>query len=143
MFLLFFFFSSRRRHTRCALVTGVQTCALPISDYSGYPDCRDDTIKALQVALNLGMERHFVLHTPLMWIDKAQTWRLARDLGGDDLVNLIVTETHTCYLGDRSLHHAWGVGCGQCPACQLRADGYDRYRAESRPEVGKQEANHA
>lgn len=113
------------------------------TDYSGYPDCRDDTIKALQVALNLGMERRFVLHTPLMWIDKAQTWRLARDLGGDDLVDLIVTETHTCYVGDRSLRHAWGVGCGQCPACQLRADGYDRYRAESRPEAGNQEANHA
>src|SRR3546814_5314995 len=93
------------------------------TDYSGYPDCRDDTIKALQVALNLGMERRFVLHTPLMWIDKAQTWRLARDLGGDNLVDLIVTETHTCYLGDRSLRHAWGVGCGECPACQLRADG--------------------
>src|SRR3546814_8704655 len=83
------------------------------TDYSGYPDCRDDTIKALQVALNLGMERRFVLHTPLMWIDKAQTWRLARDLGGDNLVDLIVTETHTCYLGDRSLRHAWGVGCGE------------------------------
>lgn len=113
------------------------------TDYSGYPDCRDDTIKALQVALNLGMERRFVLHTPLMWIDKAQTWRLARDLGGDNLVDLIVTETHTCYLGDRSLRHAWGVGCGECPACQLRADGYDRYRAESRPGAGHQGANHA
>src|SRR3546814_19307787 len=76
------------------------------TDYSGYPDCRDDTIKALQVALNLGMERRFVLHTPLMWIDKAQTWRLARDLGGDNLVDLIVTETHTCYLGDRSLRRS-------------------------------------
>src|SRR3546814_19491866 len=89
------------------------------------------------------MERRFVLHTPLMWIDKAQTWRLARDLGGDNLVDLIVTETHTCYLGDRSLRHAWGVGCGECPACQLRADGYDRYRAESRPGAGHQGANHA
>src|SRR3546814_8826311 len=73
------------------------------TDYSGYPDCRDDTIKALQVALNLGMERRFVLHTPFMWIAKEQTWRLARDLGGDNLVDLIVTETHTCYLGDRRL----------------------------------------
>src|SRR3546814_12104696 len=89
------------------------------------------------------MERRFVRHTPLMWIDKAQTWRLARDLGGDNLVDLIVTETHTCYLGDRSLRHAWGVGRGECPACQLRADGYDRYRAESRPGAGHQEIGSA
>jgi 7-cyano-7-deazaguanine synthase len=89
------------------------------TDYSGYPDCRDDTIKALQVALNLGMERRFVLHTPLMWIDKAQTWGLARDLGGDDLVELVVGETHTCYVGDRKNRHPWGYGCGECPACQI------------------------
>jgi 7-cyano-7-deazaguanine synthase len=99
------------------------------TDYSGYPDCRDDTIKALQVALNLGMERRFVLHTPLMWIDKAQTWRLALDLGGDGLVDLVVEATHTCYLGDRSHRHPWGYGCGECPACRLRADGFLRYRA--------------
>ncbi len=97
------------------------------TDYSGYPDCRDDTIKALQVALNLGMERRFVLHMPLMWIDKAQTWALARDLGGDRLVDLVVEATHTCYLGDRSHRHAWGYGCGECPACRLRADGFRRY----------------
>jgi 7-cyano-7-deazaguanine synthase len=100
------------------------------TDYSGYPDCRDDTIKALQVALNLGMERRFVLHTPLMRIDKAQTWRFARELGGDGLVDLVVDETHTCYLGDRSRRHAWGYGCGECPACRLRADGFMRYRSE-------------
>jgi 7-cyano-7-deazaguanine synthase len=100
------------------------------TDYSGYPDCRDDTIKALQVALNLGMERRFVTHTPLMWIDKAQTWQLAQDLGGDDLIDLIVSETHTCYLGDRSRRHVWGHGCGECPACSLRADGFQRWRAE-------------
>jgi 7-cyano-7-deazaguanine synthase len=99
------------------------------TDYSGYPDCRDDTIKALQVALNLGMERRFVLHTPLMWIDKAQTWRLALDLGGDGLVDLVVEATHTCYLGDRSHRHPWGYGCGECPACRLRADGFQGYRA--------------
>jgi 7-cyano-7-deazaguanine synthase len=99
------------------------------TDYSGYPDCRDDTIKALQVALNLGMERRFVLHTPLMWIDKAQTWRLALDLGGDSLVDLVVEATHTCYLGDRSRRHPWGYGCGECPACRLRADGFQSYRA--------------
>ena len=99
------------------------------TDYSGYPDCRDDTMNALQVALNLGMERRFVMHRPLMWIDKAQIWKLARDLGGDDLIDLIVNETHTCYLGDRSRRHIWGYGCGECPACCLRADGYQRWRA--------------
>ncbi len=100
------------------------------TDYSGYPDCRDDTIKALQVALNLGMESRFVLHTPLMWIDKAQTWRLARNLGGDRFIDLVVDETHTCYLGDRNRRHEWGYGCGECPACRLRADGFQRYRSE-------------
>ncbi|MFS8036224.1 7-cyano-7-deazaguanine synthase QueC [Xanthobacter sp. AM11] len=100
------------------------------TDFSGYPDCRDDTIKAMQVALNLGMERRFVLHTPLMWIDKAQTWRLAEQLGGPALVDLIVEETHTCYLGERGLRHDWGYGCGQCPACRLRADGFARYRVD-------------
>ncbi len=85
------------------------------TDYSGYPDCRDDTIKALQVALNIGMEKRFVLDTPLMWIDKAQTWQLAKDLGGRNLVDLIVRESHTCYLGERGELHDWGYGCGQCP----------------------------
>jgi 7-cyano-7-deazaguanine synthase len=98
------------------------------TDYSGYPDCRDDTIKALQVALNLGMEKRFVLHTPLMFIDKAATWELARALGGDRLVDLIVEKTHTCYLGDRGERHAWGYGCGVCPACKLRAAGFERFR---------------
>jgi len=99
------------------------------TDYSGYPDCRDDTVKALQVALNLGMERRFVLHTPLMWIDKAATWRLAQSLGGARLTDLIVEESHTCYLGERGTRHAWGYGCGQCPACRLRAEGYARFTA--------------
>lgn len=99
------------------------------TDYSGYPDCRDDTIKALQIALNLGMERRFILHTPLMWIDKAETWQLASDLGGDGLVDLIVAETHTCYLGERGRRHDWGHGCGNCPACVLRAEGYRRFQA--------------
>jgi 7-cyano-7-deazaguanine synthase len=97
------------------------------TDYSGYPDCRDDTIKALQVALNLGMERRFVLHTPLMWIDKAATWTLAADLGGSSLVELICEETHTCYLGDRAHRHPWGYGCGGCPACELRASGWAKF----------------
>ena len=97
------------------------------TDYSGYPDCRDDTLKAMQLALNLGMERRFVLHTPLMWIDKADTWALARELGGEPLVNLISDETHTCYRGHRGARHDWGYGCGDCPACDLRAAGYARY----------------
>jgi 7-cyano-7-deazaguanine synthase len=99
------------------------------TDYSGYPDCRDDTVKAMQVALNLGMEKRFVLHTPLMWRDKAATFELARDLGGADFLNLVVEETHTCYLGDRTKRHAWGYGCGTCPACDLRADGWKRFCA--------------
>jgi 7-cyano-7-deazaguanine synthase len=97
------------------------------TDYSGYPDCRDDTLKALQVALTLGMDRRFVIDTPLMWIDKAETWRMAQQLGGDALVDLMIHETHTCYLGNRDTLHPWGYGCGQCPACQLRADGYARF----------------
>ena len=102
------------------------------TDYSGYPDCRDDTIKALQVALNLGMERRFVLHTPLMWIDKRATWQLAERLGGAALVDLIVEGTHTCYLGERGQRHPWGYGCGTCPACDLRARGWEGYRREAR-----------
>ena len=101
------------------------------TDYSGYPDCRDDTIKALQVALNLGMDRRFILETPLMWIDKAQTWKLAQDLGGDALVELIRKETHSCYLGERKTLHPWGFGCRTCPACQLRAQGYEKFVAQS------------
>lgn len=101
------------------------------TDYSGYPDCRDDTVKAMQVALTLGMGRRFVLHTPLMWIDKAQTWALAERLGGDALIDLILTDTHTCYRGERGARHAWGYGCGTCPACMLRAQGWERFRAAS------------
>ena len=99
------------------------------TDYSGYPDCRDDTIKALQVALNLGMDQRFVLHTPLMWRDKAQTWQLAETLGGVPLVELLRRETHSCYLGDRTMLHPWGYGCGHCPACDLRRQGWERYEA--------------
>jgi 7-cyano-7-deazaguanine synthase len=99
------------------------------TDYSGYPDCRDDTIKAMQLALNLGMQRRFVLETPLMWRDKAATWALADALGGPALVELIRTETHSCYLGDRRHSHDWGYGCGTCPACELRAAGWRRWRA--------------
>lgn len=97
------------------------------TDYSGYPDCRDDTVKAVQVALTLGMDRRFVLHTPLMWIDKAATFALAREIGGDGLLQVVVEETHSCYLGDRTRRHDWGYGCGECPACRLRADGWARW----------------
>ncbi|WP_421993621.1 7-cyano-7-deazaguanine synthase QueC [Roseococcus sp.] len=106
------------------IVTGV--CE---TDYSGYPDCRDDTIKALQVVLNLGMESRFVLEAPLMWIDKAATWTLARDLGGERLTDLVVEHTHTCYQGARERRHNWGYGCGECPACDLRARGHQAWEA--------------
>ena len=99
------------------------------TDFSGYPDCRDDTMKAMQLALNLGMERRFVIHTPLMFIDKAATFALGHELGGQDFVGILVEETHTCYLGDRSRRHDWGYGCGNCPACRLRADGFARWKA--------------
>jgi 7-cyano-7-deazaguanine synthase len=101
------------------------------TDFSGYPDCRDDTMKAMQVALNLGMERRFVIETPLMWLDKAATWTLAERLGGAQLVELIRVETHSCYLGQRGTRHDWGHGCGACPACELRAKGWRRYREAS------------
>ncbi|QRM32320.1 7-cyano-7-deazaguanine synthase QueC [Microvirga sp. VF16] len=104
------------------VVTGV--CE---TDFSGYPDCRDDTIKALQTALNLGMTSRLVLETPLMWIDKAETWALAQALGGDGLVELIVQETHTCYDGDRRTRQEWGFGCSECDACRLRSAGWQRY----------------
>ena len=98
------------------------------TDFSGYPDCRDDTMKALQVALNLGMATQLKLETPLMWIDKAATWKLAQELAGEVLVNLIRADTHTCYLGQRGALHDWGYGCGTCPACALRARGYQQFK---------------
>ena len=97
------------------------------TDYSGYPDCRDDTLKALQVTLTLGMDRRFVIETPLMWLDKAATWRMAEALGGAPLVELILEHTHSCYRGERARRHAWGYGCGACPACELRARGFAAY----------------
>jgi 7-cyano-7-deazaguanine synthase len=97
------------------------------TDFSGYPDCRDDTMKALQVALNLGIESRFIIETPLMWRDKAATWALAHELGGNGLVDLIREHSHTCYLGERGARHDWGYGCGECPACSLRAKGWREY----------------
>jgi len=99
------------------------------TDFSGYPDCRDDTIKAMQLALTLGMDHRFVVHTPLMWVDKAGTFALAEEIGGAALVDLVLAETHTCYRGDRQHRHAWGFGCGECPACRLRAAGYEKWKA--------------
>lgn len=99
------------------------------TDFSGYPDCRDDAIKAQQVALSLGLGARMTIETPLMWLDKAQTWQLAHDLGGPALVDLIVAHSHTCYLGERGRRHPWGHGCGQCPACTLRKAGWARWRA--------------
>jgi 7-cyano-7-deazaguanine synthase len=98
------------------------------TDYSGYPDCRDDTLKSLQATLNLGMASRFVLHTPLMWRDKAATWALAHRLGGAALVDLVLELSHSCYLGDRTQRHPWGYGCGDCPACELRKGGWERWR---------------
>jgi 7-cyano-7-deazaguanine synthase len=99
------------------------------TDYSGYPDCRDDSIKAFTHAFDLGMDTKFATHTPLMWLDKAETWKLAEDLGGGKLIELIVEETVTCYKGDREHRHDWGYGCGTCPACELRARGHERFVA--------------
>lgn len=97
------------------------------TDYSGYPDCRDDTIKALQVAISLGLDTRFVLETPLMWIDKSATWKMAEVLGGNQLLDLVRNDTHTCYMGDRIHHHEWGYGCNACPSCELRRVGYENY----------------
>jgi 7-cyano-7-deazaguanine synthase len=113
------------------IVTGV--CE---TDFSGYPDCRDDTMKAMQLALSLGMDKRYLIDTPLMWITKSETWQLAHDLGersgvpngGQRLVDLIVEHTHTCYSGDREHRYDWGYGCGLCPACELRAKGFEHYR---------------
>jgi 7-cyano-7-deazaguanine synthase len=124
--LLFFTFAAAVGYRRGArhLVGGM--CE---TDYSGYPDCRDDTLKALQAALSLGMDRRFVIHTPLMWRDKAATWELARRFGGDALVELVREETHSCYLGERGRRHPWGYGCGDCPACGLRRAGWEAFAA--------------
>ena len=106
------------------------------TDYSGYPDCRDDAVKAMQVALNIGMAQRFTVETPLMWIDKAATWALAERLGGPALIEIVGEQTHTCYVGDREHRHDWGYGCGTCPACTLRADGWTRWQAGASADHG-------
>lgn len=124
--LIFFSFAGALAYRRGArhLVAGM--CE---TDYSGYPDCRDDTVKAMQVALTLGLDKRLAVHTPLMWIDKADTFAMAEKLGGQALLDLIVEETHSCYRGDRTHWHEWGFGCGDCPACQLRAQGFAKFRS--------------
>ncbi len=124
--LIFFTFAAAVAYRRGLSVLVGGMCE---TDYSGYPDCRDDTLKALQVTLGLGLDQRVVIETPLMWLDKAQTWALARTLGGDPLVEAITEDTHTCYLGERATRHAWGYGCGHCPACELRARGHAGFLA--------------
>ena len=127
--LIFFSFAGALAYRRGArhLVAGM--CE---TDYSGYPDCRDDTVKAMQLALTLGLDKRLTIHTPLMWIDKADTFAMAEQLGGQALLDLIVEETHSCYLGDRTQRHDWGYGCGACPACQLRAQGFAKFRSRQK-----------
>jgi 7-cyano-7-deazaguanine synthase len=124
--LLFFTFAAAIAYRRDVSVLVGGMCE---TDYSGYPDCRDNTLKALQVALSLGVDAPMTLETPLMWLDKAQTWALIESLGGEALIDLVVEYTHTCYVGDRSKRHAWGYGCGMCPACDLRRRGYTAWLA--------------
>ena len=122
--LIFFCFAGALAYRRGArhLVAGM--CE---TDYSGYPDCRDDTIKSMQVALSLGLDKRVAIHTPLMWIDKAETFALSVEIGGKAFLDLLIEDSHSCYLGDRSKRHDWGYGCGTCPACQLRAQGFAKF----------------
>ena len=124
--LMFFCFAGALAYRRGArhLVAGM--CE---TDYSGYPDCRDDTVKAMQVALTLGLDKRVAIHTPLMWIDKAETFALAVEIGGEAFLDLLIEESHSCYLGDRTKRHDWGYGCGTCPACQLRAQGFAKFKS--------------
>ncbi len=124
--ILFFTFAATVAYRRGLEVLVGGMCE---TDYSGYPDCRDNTLKALQVAMSLGLDSPMVVETPLMWLDKAATWKLAHALGGEALIGLIQQDTHTCYKGDRSQQHDWGFGCGNCPACELRSHGFAAYKA--------------
>jgi 7-cyano-7-deazaguanine synthase len=124
--LLFFTFAAAVAYRRGISVLVGGMCE---TDYSGYPDCRDNTLKALQVAVSLGLDAPMTIETPLMWLDKAQTWALADQIGGETLVKLTIDYTHTCYLGERTQRHAWGYGCGMCPACDLRRKGYEGWLA--------------
>jgi 7-cyano-7-deazaguanine synthase len=123
--LMFFCFAGALAYRRGAghLVGGM--CE---TDYSGYPDCRDATIKAMGEALRLGMARPIEIHTPLMWIDKAGTFALACEIAGQQFLDLMIEDSHSCYLGERGQRHVWGYGCGACPACRLRADGFAKFK---------------
>jgi 7-cyano-7-deazaguanine synthase len=127
--LIFFSFAGALAYRRGARHIVAGMCE---TDYSGYPDCRDDTIKAMQVALSLGMDNRVTIHTPLMWIDKAATFALAEEIAGQPFLDLVVADTHSCYLGDRTHRHDWGYGCGECPACQLRAKGFAAFMSRRR-----------
>jgi len=122
--LIFFSFAGALAYRRGARHIVAGMCE---TDYSGYPDCRDDTVKAMQVALTLGLDKRVTIHAPLMWIDKAGTFAMAEEIGGSDLLDVIVEDTHSCYLGDRSKRNDWGYGCGACPACRLRAQGFAKF----------------
>jgi 7-cyano-7-deazaguanine synthase len=122
--LLFLGFAATVAYRRGASVLVGGMCE---TDFSGYPDCRDNTLKAMQVALSLGLAAPMTIETPLMFLTKAQTWALTESLGGRALNDLIVEETHTCYLGERGARHPWGHGCGECPACKLRAAGWEAF----------------
>ncbi|SED83925.1 7-cyano-7-deazaguanine synthase QueC [Pseudomonas coleopterorum] len=122
--LLFFTFAAAISYRRGLSVLVGGMCE---TDYSGYPDCRDNTLKSLQVSLGLGMDMPLVIETPLMWLDKRQTWELAKELGGTSFVEFVKEETHTCYLGDRQHRHNWGYGCNDCPACELRRTGFEAF----------------
>lgn len=126
--LLFLTYAAALAHRRSI---GTLVGGMCETDYSGYPDCRDNTMQALQLALNLGMDQHFRIETPLMWLDKAETWKFAEATGGRKLIALTQEHTHSCYLGDRSIRHDWGYGCGSCPACELRARGYRQFIASA------------
>jgi len=123
--LLFFTYAAAVAYRRELKVLVGGMCE---TDYSGYPDCRDNTLKSLQVTLSLGMDHPLVIETPLMWLDKRQTWEMAQDLGGTALLEIVREKSHTCYVGDRSNLHEWGYGCGHCPACELRQNGYDGFK---------------
>ena len=127
--LLFFTYAAALGHRRgiSRLIGGM--CE---TDYSGYPDCRNDTLQQLAQTLSKGMDREIVIETPLMWLDKAETWALGQQLGGVALTRLIVETSHTCYKGVRGRAHAWGHGCGVCPACELRQRGYEKWQATKR-----------
>ena len=126
--LVFFCFAGAIAYRRGARHVVAGMCE---TDYSGYPDCRDDTVKAMQVALSLGLDKRLTLHTPLMWIDKADTFALAKDIGGQPFLDLVIEDSHSCYRGDRTHRHDWGYGCNDCPACALRAQGFAKFMSRN------------